>query len=377
LTFRPSSHKRSPAEGAFLLVAIASLFCPILVRAGAPPEFDYWLYVAAESADQVDLVRYGPGGFEVMKVIDVGVRPTDIDGPHGLRVSPDQEYWYMSLAHGNPFGSVHKFRTGTDQWQGAAEVGMFPSTLDVSEETGLLYVANFDLHGEMVPGTVSVVETGSMTEVARIEIGVMPHGSRLSARGDRLYGVAMMSNELVETDAWTFTVRRRLDLGRTANGDSTSPPMGMARPTWAEPSPDGRHVYVALSGMAEVLEIDIGQWEVTRRFQTAPGPYNIGVSPNGRWLVVSHRADGSTGIWDLGEGAEVARVRNSRTLTHGIAISPDSRYAFVSVEGVGAEPGAVDVIDLQASELVGTVNVGSQASGIAFWKAEPARETGP
>ena len=51
-----------------------------------------------------------------------------------------------------------------------------------------------------------------------------------------------------------------------------------------------------------------------------------------------------------------------------MTISPDSRYAFVSSEGVGSAPGKVDVIDLQARAIAGTVEVGQQASGITFWK---------
>ena len=45
----------------------------------------------------------------------------------------------------------------------------------------------------------------------------------------------------------------------------------------------------------------------------------------------------------------------------------------MSSEGVGAAPGKVDVYDLRALAKVGTVDVGQQAGGIAFWKMEPAR----
>jgi DNA-binding beta-propeller fold protein YncE len=55
-----------------------------------------------------------------------------------------------------------------------------------------------------------------------------------------------------------------------------------------------------------------------------------------------------------------------------VAVSPDSRYAFVSIEGVGTEPGTVDVIDLETGSRVGSVDVGRQAGGIGFWKMEPA-----
>ena len=51
-----------------------------------------------------------------------------------------------------------------------------------------------------------------MTEVARTETGVMPHGSRLSSDGSRHYSVAMMSDELYEIDAFTFDVVRKLNV---------------------------------------------------------------------------------------------------------------------------------------------------------------------
>ena len=35
-------------------------------------------------------------------------------------------------------------------------------------------------------------------------------------------------------------------------------------------------------------------------------------------------------------------------MVHGVAISPDGRYAFVTAEGIGTEPGSLDIIDPRA-----------------------------
>ena len=56
-----------------------------------------------------------------------------------------------------------------------------------------------------------------------------------------------------------------------------------------------------------------------------------------------------------------------------MAVSDDDRYAFVSIEGTGSQPGTVDVIDLGALVKVATLDVGQQAGGIDFWKSEPPR----
>ena len=350
-----------------------------------PPAASYWIYVAAESDDEVSLVRFDASGATVEKTIPVGIWPTEIEGPHGLRVSPDGDHWYLSLAHGNPYGSVYKYTTGSDELVGSVEVGMFPATLDIAASTGLLYVVNFDLHGDMVPSTISVVETDTMTEVADVEVGIMPHSSRLSRGGNRQYSVMMMTDELVETDAFRFEVLRRLSLSPESmlSAAPTTPmpmpetemPPGMsmravARPTWVHPGPQGQFVYVACNGSDEIKVVDLESWEVVETFDTAPGPYNIDVTADGRLLVVTYKTAGSTGIWDLEEGRELARLDNSRGVTHGVVVSPDSKFAFVTVEGVGGQPGALDVIDLNTLELVATADVGRQASGVAFWKMD-------
>jgi len=147
------------------------------------PTRSYYVYVCAESEDEVAVVRFGPAGLEVVKTVTVGSYPTETEGPHGVALDPSGQYWYVSIAHGFPFGSVHKYRTGTDEWLGDVTLGMFPATLTVSAATGLLYVANFNLHGGMEPSSISAVEVDTMREVERIETGIMPHGSRLSRDG--------------------------------------------------------------------------------------------------------------------------------------------------------------------------------------------------
>jgi DNA-binding beta-propeller fold protein YncE len=76
---------------------------------------------------------------------------------------------------------------------------------------------------------------------------------------------------------------------------------------------------------------------------------------------------------DAASGKQLARIPTQRTVVHGVAISDDDRYAFVSVEGYGAQPGTVEVIDLRARAQVASVDVGPMAGGIDFWRSEPSR----
>ncbi len=322
------------------------------------PTRSYYVYVCAESEDEVAVVRYGPAGLEVVKTVTVGSYPTETEGPHGVALDPSGQYWYVSIAHGFPFGSVHKYRTGTDEWLGDVTLGMFPATLTVSAATGLLYVANFNLHGGMEPSSISAVEVDTMREVERIETGIMPHGSRLSRDGTQHYSVNMMGGDLVELDALGFEVSRRLLLGEGV------------QPTWVtEPTADGM-VYVTGNNVGKVFEVDLEAWQVQRIFDTGAGPYNLAVTPDESTLVATYKGDNAVGIWDLVGGKERARIETSRTIPHGVTVTPDGVYAFVTLEGVGSDPGTVEVYDLVTAQRVATVDIGKQAGGIAFWKVE-------
>ena len=352
-----------PAVAALLALLLAAPAAPA-PAAPDPPRRSYYVYACAESEDEVAVVRYGPDGLEVVKTVRVGSYPAETEGPHGIGIAPDGRHWYVSIAHGLPFGSVHKYETGTDRWLGDATVGMYPATLDVAASTRLLYVANFDLHGRLEPGSISVVETETMTEVVRIPSGIRPHGGRLARDETRFYVVNVMGFELVEVDALGFEVSRRLPLGAGVQ------PAWVTRPTRA-----GR-VYVTGGNVARLFEVDLESWRVVRTFETGPGPYNAAVTPDESTLVVTYRQGGAVGFWDLATGRERARVATTRAIPHGVVTTPDGAYAFVTVEGVGGEPGTVEVYDVAAAARRGAVDIGKQASGIAFWKVED-RESAP
>lgn len=384
-------------------VLLTALF---VLAATALQAQNYYIYVTAESEDEVAVVKFNGTTAETIERIPVGVWPSENEGPHGITVGPEGKYWYLSMAHGNPYGTLYKYETGTNKVVGQTKLGLFPASMQISPATGLLYCVNFNLHGDMVPSTVSVVDPVSMTELEQITTGAMPHGSRLSADGMKHYSVAMMSGELFEIDALDLKVSRTLNLDEASKApmemdhskmdhskmDHSTPAkdepkmdhskmdhskMGHGamkhsafKPTWVSPHPSKDVVYVAGNGQAQVLEISTVDWKVTRKFTTDKGPYNIDISPNGKYMVVSYKTAAKTGIWDLETGKELARLDNSQKVTHGVAISSDSRYAFVSVEGIQDDPGMMDVFDLKTLKKVATAELGKQAGGIAFWKIE-------
>ena len=144
-------------------------------------------------------------------------------------------------------------------------------------------------------------------------------------------------------------------------------------PTWAQPSADGSRVWVACNKSSEIVEIDAKAWTLLRRIPAGPGVYNLGLTHDGKRLIGTNKRDQSVSVIDIATGKELARIPTTRKVVHGVAVSDDDRYAFISVEGSGSQPGTVDVIDLTALAKVASVEVGQQAGGIDFWKSEAAK----
>ena len=354
----------------------------IFIISGITQAQDYYVYVALESEDEVSLIHFDAASEKgkILETVKVGNFPTENEGPHGLTVSPDGDHWFVSIAHGNPYGMLWKFSTESNKLLSQTELGMFPASMEISEKTGLLYVVNFNLHGDMEPSTLSVVDPETMTRITDIETGIMPHGSRISSDGTYQYHVSMMTDELMQVNTTSMEVEKRYSLA----GDNARKSMDMnqkmnhskmhkkpkCKPTWVDPHPKNNLVYVACNGSDTILEINTASWEIARQFKTGKAPYNLEVSHNGKHLVASYKGEGATGIWDLDSGKEIEKVKNSRRVSHGVAISPDNRYAFISMEGVGGEPGSVDVIDLKDLNRADVIETGKQAGGIIMWKME-------
>jgi DNA-binding beta-propeller fold protein YncE len=344
------------------------------------PATTYRFLATAASEDQVALVAFKPCqpaevppacGVRVERAYQVGPRPIEIDGPHGVVAAPDGKSFYVTIAHGRPAGWLEKYDVATGALLGRVALGLFPATVDVSPSGAQLYAVNFNFDDPaMRPSSLSIVDGERMTELARPETCRMPQGSRLDPQGALHYSVCMMSDLLVEVDARSFAVRRRFNLvpgqeGPRALAEATGMSSACS-PTWAQPSADGARVYVACAKSGEIVEVDVASWSLVKRWKTSPAPYNLAVTPDGRLLVATQKGPGTITIWRLSDAILMAEVPGTRTAASGVVTSRDSRYAFVTLEGVEGDPGTIDIIDLKTLQKVATVEIGKQAGGIAL-----------
>lgn len=153
-------------------------------------------------------------------------------------------------------------------------------------------------------------------------------------------------------------------------------------------SPDSRRVYVADVWHNTVRVVDMSTNRVTGSLQlggSAGWPWAMALSPNGTHLYVADRDTGTVSVIDTSRNTVTATVPviETRAVTATIpvgnfesgaqlAVSPDSRYAYVpySLKGDPEDyyraRGFVAVIDTATNTIVSRIAVGDRPTGMAI-----------
>jgi hypothetical protein len=258
---------------------------------------------------------------------------------------------------------------------------MFPTTISVTPDGELAFVANSDCYGDH-PRTnlVSVIYTPQMTPLTNVAACDMPHGVKVNHAGTFVYISCMNSDEVLEIDRQSLGIARRHktgaamamgahDMGATTAGAAAPAPASPApqcMPTFVSLSADDKRLYVACNHGNSLQVIDAATFTLVKEIPTGAGAYNVEPSPDGKWVIVTNKKAQSVSIISADSLVEVARIPTTKKIPHGIAYSPDGRYAFISQESIGVDPGAVDVIDLTTRTKVATAPVPLQPTGITL-----------
>lgn len=376
------------------LLLLAGLLLPTTLAAQDP---GYRIGVVSESGDIVTWIKPGNGTLTLDRVVPVGIMPADLDGPHNIAVAPDNRVYYISIAHGTPYGSLWKMDATSDTLIGRAPLEAFPTTIGLTPDGDMAFVANSDFHGDHPrQNMVTVVHTPTMSTITQLPVCDMPHGAKSNHAGTIVYISCMNSDELVEIETATLRILRRVRTGtghdmnamagmdHAASGppvshgtpapaSATAPtPAGMAdggcAPTFVSVSADDKRLYAACNHSGTLQVWDATTMTKTREIPLGAGAYNVEPSPDGKWVIVTNKKDKSFSLVDAATLTEVVRVPTTKKIVHGVAYSPDGKYAFITQESIGADPGAVDMFDLTTKKTVATYPLPAQPTGVTIWK---------
>lgn len=129
-------------------------------------------------------------------------------------------------------------------------------------------------------------------------------------------------------------------------------------------TPDGSQLVIGDSGGNELIFLDPASGQVLRR-ERISNPYHLEYSPDGRYLVVASLRRDQIDIYDAASLTLLHRFRQPDKPSH-IAFSPDSRWAYVTLQGTGQ----VAAVDLEARQTAWLADVGPEPAGIIWHRGQ-------
>jgi YVTN family beta-propeller protein len=212
-----------------------------------------------------------------------------------------------------------------------------------------------------VSRAVLLVDLRRGTVVAtRPSSGRGTHMLGLSSRGDRL----LMGN----IGDGTITV---LDPFATDSGRVIRV---AAQPEGVAISPDGAFVWAGSNRDSVVLVVDLRSAAIVDTLRGFGLPYRMAISPDGRTAVVTDPIKARVRVFDAAtrrQRFDIAVAADSLVSTaevagssspEGVAISRDSRWAFVTLQGRNR----VATIDLERGAIIALAPTGNWSDGVAF-----------
>jgi YVTN family beta-propeller protein len=197
---------------------------------------------------------------------------------------------------------------------------------------------------------------GALILLAAALAGCSGDNASPSATGPRVYVTNEMSGDLTIIDPEARQVVGRVALGK--------------RPRGIVASPDGRLLYIALSGSpvggpgvdeATLAVFDIATQRVLRVIKGISDPETVAVSPDGARLFVASEDTGQLIVIDANNGRVMAQLPVGGE-PEGTGVAPDGRIAIATSE---ADHSAT-IVDAAALRVLGRVEVGERPRNVLF-----------
>ena len=184
--------------------------------------------------------------------------------------------------------------------------------------------------------------------------------------GPRIYVSNEVSGDMTIIDSATGSVIATVPLGK--------------RPRGIHASPDGKTIYVALSGSpiagpdvdestlpppdhsADGIGVfDVAQQKVVRTIKAGSDPENFDLNHDGSQMYVSNEDDSAVSVVDTASGTVVKSAKIGGQ-PEGVKVTPDGKLVWVTSE----EAGTVSVLDPAAGKILKAFKVGHRPRSVAF-----------
>lgn len=219
-------------------------------------------------------------------------------GPVEASFSPDGDYvWVSNYSTYGPgftkeghdtcspssgYDRSFLYRISTKTWKvdGAVLVGSVPKYVQASPDGKTVLVTNWCSYD------LSVIDTATMKQTARIPIGRYPRGIAITPDSTRAYIAVMGGGEIKSVDLAAIARGKR---GSSVTSTLSRPGRS---PRHLNLSPNGATLYVTLNGEGTIAKINTRNGKVVDTVRTGQAPRSSALSPDGTALfVVNYESD--------------------------------------------------------------------------------------
>lgn len=282
------------------------------------------IYVTNQGCDVVTVIDAESG--LPMRYIPVG-SAFAVESPHGLRLSPDGQYWYVCFSNGS---YLEKYRTSDDAFVGrillganvAAAFGSW-NTFAITPDSRHAFVVHWDPNGA---GRIAWVdlETMQLNQIYQSSLLNQTHGSVVSPDGNTLYVTTTTGNFIYKFDV----------------SDPTSPSFDQ----------------IVIDGVSPVPIPS-----------SSENGHEIAIAPDGTKYFITCSGTNNVRVFDINTDTLIATIPVG-VYPQEIVLSLSTPYGYVTcMEDTVTYPGkrgSVYAFNWQTNTVVGSVYAGHQPHGI-------------
>ncbi len=310
----------------------------------------------------------------VTRFITAGVANTQLQppmAPHNVVVDLQNEFYYVNLIGGD---RLLKFRVSDNAKVGELSTGIkSPAQVALSAGGDTAYVTDF-LDGS---NGIHVVNTRTMSVLSSVGDARMnkPHGATVTHD----FKYVLISNQLSDNITVIQTSDNSIvDVVRLSGSVPVFPNAAPKfQPYQSVVTLDSKFAFVTCSVSNEVRVIDLNSLKVVDSIKVGQRPLILDMTPDGNYIYVANRNSNSVSVIRTSDHSVVTTIMNVGVDPHGVGISRDGKYAYVSCENLdgsdephhptvgGKKIGTVAIIDIATNTVIRELEVGNFAAGVA------------
>lgn len=291
-------------------------------------------FITNQAADLVAVLM--PDTKQVIRLIPVGGRPSTLDGPHYVALSPDNRFFYVSLINE---GYVEKYYVSDYTLAGRTgigDIGLSPAHIEVSPDGNFAYVTNFDQSGATT--TVRKLNTNSMsvTSIFTEPRLTGSHGMALTRNGNYLYVASEIGEYLFRIQTANFYSSDSTYI--RASIDPTVPPTGNGtgnfQPYQVILSPNEDLIYVSCRASNEIRIYDPNDLHQVNSIFLGAGSYPLLMkfTNDGNLLFVCNRNNNTVSVINANSQTLQTTIPDVGIQPHGVDFTSDGQFAIIACE---------------------------------------------